>query len=466
MPTKRSTTIALTVAIAFFMQNLDTTAVNTAIPSMARSFGTDVIHISSGVTSYLIALAIFIPVSGWIADRFGTRKVFCSAIALFILASLLCGTAQNLTQFVLYRIFQGIAGAMMTPVGRLAVLKATPKEDLVVAMNYITLPALVAPILGPLVGGYLTTYWSWHWIFLLNIPFSILCIILAWRNIPADDQDPGPKKRLDMPGFILSGLGLAGFMYGVELFSKDGISYYIPIVTLLISSLLIYLNYKHSKHISNPLIDYSILNIKTFRITVFVGTISRMVIGVAPYLIPLMFQVGFGLNPFESGLLFVATMAGNLSMKSLTVYIIRHFPFRNILIVNGLIISLFTLITAFLLPTTPVYIIVTVMFLSGMARSMQFTSITTLAFADIPSNKMTNANSFYSTIQQMSSGMGIAIGAVALRFSSIINNETTDTYSIADFRLSFIFVATLAAIHLYGYTKLSTSDGAELRKKS
>lgn len=465
MPQKRSTTIALTVAIAFFMQNLDTTAVNTAIPAMARSFGTDVIHISSGITSYLIALAIFIPISGWIADRYGTRKVFCTAVGLFIISSLLCGSAQTLSQFVLFRIFQGISGAMMTPVGRLAVLKATPKSELVVAMNYITLPALVAPILGPLVGGYLTTYWSWHWIFLLNIPFSILCIVLAWRNIPADDQTQEPKRRLDMPGFILSGFGLAGFMYGVELFSKEGIPYYLPFIILAISVFLLYLNLKHSKHISNPLIDYSILKIKTFRITIFVGTLSRMVIGVAPYLVPLMFQIGFGLNPFEAGLLFVATMAGNLSMKSITVYIVRRFSFRNILLVNGVIISIFTLITAFLLPTTPVYIVVAVMFLSGMARSMQFTSITTLAFADIPSDKMTNANSFYSTIQQMSSGMGIAIGAVALRFSSMINGQDTDSYSVADFRLSFFFVTALALIHLWGYTKLSDEDGAELRRK-
>lgn len=463
MPHKKSTIIALTVAVAFFMQNLDTTAINTAIPAMADSFGTDVIHVSSGITSYLIALAIFIPVSGWIADRYGTRKVFCFAIGLFVIASLLCGTATNLTQFVLYRIFQGIAGAMMTPVGRLAVLKATPKEELIVAMNYLTLPALVAPILGPLVGGYLTTYWSWHWIFLLNIPFSILCIALAWKYMPEDKAQNG-KSHLDKTGFILSGLGLAGFMYGVELFSKD-MSYIIPILVLVISTLLLYLNFRHSRHISNPLIDYSVLKIKTFRITIFTGTISRMVIGIAPYLVPLMFQIGFGLSPFEAGSLFVATMVGNLFMKSMTVYIVRHFPFRNILLVNGLLVALFTLVTAFLLPTTPVYMIVMVMFFSGMARSMQFTSITTLAFADIPKEKMTNANSFYSTIQQMSSGMGIAIGAVSLRFSNLIHDEEPGMYSLADFKLSFIFVAILALVHLYGYIKLSPTDGDSVRLK-
>lgn len=464
MPLKKSTTIAFTVAVAFFMQNLDTTAINTAIPAMANSFGTDVINVSSGITSYLIALAIFIPVSGWIADRYGTRKVFCTAIGLFILASLLCGSSTNLSEFVFFRIFQGIAGAMMTPVGRLAVLKATPKEELVVAMNYITLPALVAPILGPLIGGYLTTYWSWHWIFLLNIPFSILCIVLAWKFMP-EDRNERVKQRLDVPGFILSGLGLTGFMYGIELFSKDELSYSVPILLLIISCVLLYINYRYSKHTSNPLIDYSVLNIKTFRITIFTGTISRMVIGVAPYLVPLMFQIGFGLNPFQSGLLFVATMVGNLSMKSITVYIIRHFTFRNILLINGSLVALFTFITAFLSPETPIYLIVAVMFLSGMFRSMQFTGTNTLAFSDVPTQKMTNANSFFSTVQQMSSGIGIAMGAVFLRVSNVIHHEEPGVYSLADFKMSFLLVAALGVIHLYGYTKLSPTDGNSVRLK-
>lgn len=463
MKLKRTTSIALTVAIAFFMQNLDTTAVNTAIPAMAKSFGTDVVHLSTGITSYLIALAVFIPVSGWIADRFGTRKVFCSAIILFIIASLLCGSSQTLAQFVMFRVFQGIAGAMMTPVGRLAVLKATPKEELVAAMNYITVPALIAPIVGPVIGGYLTTYWTWHWIFLLNIPVSIVCIILAWRLIPDDNKTDAPRKRFDAVGFVLSGLALAGFMFGVELFSKDGLPYYIPVLVITISMLLLFFNVRYSRHISNALVDYSVMRIPTYRVTVLTGTVSRMVINVAPYLIPLMFQIGFGLTPFRSGLLFLTTMAGNLAMKSATVWVIRHYRFRQILIVNGILIAVFTLFTAFLLPTTPVYIIVLVMFFLGMVRSMQFTSITTLAFADTPEHKMTSANTLYSTVQQMSAGLGIAMGAVILRFSNMFNQGTPGQYSVADFRLSFIVVAVLALIHLYGYTRLSPGAGDAVR---
>ena len=462
MKLDKSYSVSLIVAISFFMQGLDTTAVNTAIPTMAKSFGTDVVHLSAGVTSYLIALAIFIPVSGWIADRFGTRRVFCTSIILFILASALCGFSQNLTQFVTFRVFQGMAGAMMTPVGRLAVLKTTPKEKLVTAMAYITWPALVAPILGPLVGGYLTTYWHWHWIFFLNVPISIICVLLAWYHIPEEKDEDHIKRRFDFIGFVLSGLALAGFMYGVELFSRTEVPYYVPIIVILISVGLLFFNIRYSRHISNPLIDYSVIRIPTYKVTIFTGSVSRMVIGVAPYLVPLMFQEGFGLSPFQSGTLFLATMAGNLVMKPATIWIMRHYNFKTVLISNGFLVAIFTFFTALLLPTTPVILIVAVMFLSGMFRSMQFSAITTLAFADIPQPRMTTANTLYSTVQQMSTGMGIAMGAVFLRFSNMINGST-EHYTVADFKLAFIFVAILGTISLYGYTKLAPDAGDVVR---
>ncbi|MBS5980205.1 DHA2 family efflux MFS transporter permease subunit [Dysgonomonas sp. Marseille-Q5470] len=464
MKIDKTYTVSLVVAIAFFMQGLDTTAVNTAIPAMARSFNTDVVHLSAGITSYLIALAIFIPVSGWIADRYGTRKVFCTSIVLFITASALCGMSQTLTQFVIFRIFQGMAGAMMTPVGRLAVLKSVTKDKLVTAMAYIVWPALVAPILGPVVGGYLTTYWTWHWIFYLNIPISIICVILAWRFIPEEEKHNLPKKRFDLVGFVLSGSALVGFMYGVELLSRREVPYYVSVLLILVSICLLLFNVRYSKHISNPLIDYSVIRIPTYKVTIFTGSISRMVIGVAPYLIPLMFQEGFGLNPFESGSLFLATMAGNLAMKPATIWVMRHYNFRTVLVVNGFLVALFSFFTALLLPTTPVVLIVVVMFLSGMFRSMQFSAITTLAFAEIPQQQMTAANTLYSTVQQMSTGMGIAMGAVFLRFSNMINGYS-EHYTVADFRLAFIFVAILGIISLYGFTKLTPDAGDAVRVK-
>lgn len=463
MKIDKTYTVSLIVAIAFFMQGLDTTAINTAIPAMARSFGTDVVHMSAGITAYLISLAIFIPVSGWIADRFGTRRVFCAAVILFSLASALCGTSQNLEQFVFHRILQGIAGAMMTPVGRLAVLKSTPKENLVVAMAYITWPALVAPIVGPLLGGYLTTYWSWHWIFYLNIPISIVCALLAWHHIPEEKEGEAVKRRFDAVGFILSGLALAGFMVGVELLSRVDVPYYVSVLVILFSIGLLYFNIKYSRHISNPIIDYSVIRIPTYKVTIFTGSVSRMVIGVTPYLVPLMFQEGFGLTPFQSGTLFLATMAGNLAMKPATIWVMRHYNFRTVLVVNGFLVALMTFFTSLLLPTTPVVIILVVMFISGLFRSMQFSAITTLAFADIPQQQMTTANTLYSTVQQMSTGMGIAMGAVFLRFAHMINGEASEHYSVPDFRLAFIFVSIIGLISLYGFTKLTPDAGDAVR---
>jgi EmrB/QacA subfamily drug resistance transporter len=459
-----SITVSLIVAIAFFMQNLDTTAVNTAIPAMAKSFAVNVVSLSTGVTSYLIALAIFIPVSGWIADRYGTRKVFCSAVILFVIASILCGISQTLLQFVGCRVLQGAAGAMMTPVGRLAVLKATPKENLVTAIAYITWPGLVAPIIGPLVGGYLATYWTWHWIFFLNIPLGIVCVALAWRFIPAEDEMDMYKPRFDLFEFLLNALALAGCMYGLDTLSHEGASFWVAAGIVAVSILLLIFNKYYSRRLEHPLIDYSVLAIPTYRITIFVGSISRMVINVAPFLVPLMFQAGFGLNPFESGMLFLSTMAGNLFMKPMTVWIMRKYNFRSVLIINGFLVAVFTLFTAFLLPTTPVILVVAVMFLSGMFRSMQFSAITTLAFADVPQTRMTPANTFYSTVQQMSAGMGIAMGAVFLRFSNIVN-QSGDHYTVADFKLSFIVVAVVGFLSLFGYLKLTATDGDVVRNK-
>ena len=462
---KRPIAVSLVVAIAFFMQFLDTTAVNTALPAMAESFGTDVVRLSSGVTSYMIALAIFIPASGWIADRFGTRIVFCSAIAFFIFSSILCGTSQTLMQFVIYRIMQGMAGAMMSPVGRLAVLKTAPKEDLPTVMNYITMPALVAPIVGPLIGGYLTTYWSWRWIFYLNVPISIVCILAAWHYIPKDRTEFKTPPRFDFRGFILSGVSLTGFMYGVELFSKPSVALWVPVVLIFLSLVVLRINVKDSARTTTPLIDYSIMKIKTYRITILVGSISRMLIGVFPYLLPLMLQEGFGLSPFEAGSLFLATMVGNLVMKSATVWIIRHYPFRRVLIVNGVLSALFLFFTAWLTPDTPVWMILLVLFVTGMSRSLQFSTLTALAFADIPQPQMTSANTLYSTIQQMSIGMGVAIGAVALHFSALLHHDTIGKFTVPDFSLSFIVVAIIGIIHLVGYTRLPLHAGMSVRIK-
>lgn len=458
----KSMTVPLVVAIAFFMQGLDTTAVNTAIPSMAVSFNTSILRLNLGITSYLIALSVFIPISGWVADKYGTRKVFCSAVALFVIASGLCGIAQTLPEFVVFRVLQGLGGAMMTPVGRLAALKTTSKDKLVEVMAYITWPALVAPIIGPMLGGYFSTYLSWHWIFFMNIPIGIICIYFALKYIPEGKPDENIKSRFDFVGFALSGIGLATFMVSIEMFSNQSIAIYIPILLAVFSIFIILLNVRYSTHISNPLINYSVMKIPTFRVTIYSGTIARMVIGVAPYLVPLMFQTGFGYTPFKSGLLFLSTMAGNFVMKPATVWIMRRYNFRFVLIVNGLLIVISSVFTAILEPTTPVVLIILVMFFSGMFRSMQFSAITTLAFADVPSEQMTTANTLYSTIQQMSAGLGIAIGGVLLHISNVLHGNS-GVFSVSDFRLSFYFVAILGLLSLIGFIRLSPTAGDAVR---
>ncbi|MDE5945223.1 MAG: DHA2 family efflux MFS transporter permease subunit [Rikenella sp.] len=465
MDKKTTIRVSLVVAVAFFMQFLDTTAVNTAIPAMAQAFGVDIVRLSTGVTSYLMALAVFIPVSGWVADRFGTRRVFCGSVAFFIVSSTLCGTSQSLWQFVAYRVMQGMAGAMMSPVGRLAVLKATPKEELPTAMNYITIPALVAPIMGPVVGGYLTTFWSWRWIFYLNLPIGIACILLARRYIPVETTEPTPKGAFDWSGFVSSGLALSGFMYGVEMFSKSAVPYWLAGLIVGASLLLLFGNVRHASRVERPLIDYSVMRVRTYGITIWVGSVSRIVIGAFPYLVPLMFQEGFGLTPFRSGLLFLATMAGNLSMKTATVWLIRRYPFRNLLLVNGFLVALFTFLTALLMPETPVWLILVTLFCAGLVRSMQFSSLTTLAFADMAERKMTSANTLYSTVQQMSTGMGIAVGAVMLRFANQIGGGVPGVYTVADFRFAFMAIAALGGLHLVGYAFLRPTAGNAVRIK-
>ncbi len=298
------------------------------------------------------------------------------------------------------------------------------------------------------------------------MPIGIACILLAWHYIPEETpRDAKRKLPFDWGGFVLSGSALAGFMYGVEMFSKSGISYAFSGSVVGLSLLLLYSNVKHAARVETPLIDYSVMRVRTYSITVWVGSVSRIVIGAFPYLVPLMFQEGFGLSPFRSGLLFLATMAGNLSMKTATVWLIRRFPFRNILLVNGALVALFTFLTALFSPKTPVWMIVVTLFCAGLVRSMQFSSLTTLAFADIAERKMTSANTLYSTVQQMSTGMGIAVGAVMLRFANQFDGGIPGHYTVLDFRLAFFAVAILGVIHLFGYTVLCPSAGNAVRIK-
>lgn len=370
------------VASAFFMEFLDGTVIATALPDMARSFGVSAVDLNIGITAYLLTLAALIPASGWVAERFGARTVFSVALAIFTFSSLLCGLAESATQFVLLRVAQGIGGAMMVPVGRLVVLRTTPKDQLIKAIATLTWPALVSPIIGPPLGGFITSYASWHWIFFLNVPLGIIAIIIALRLMP--NQKPKEKLPFDSRGFLSTGITMLCLVSGLEMLNQQQSHPTYAFAVIAAGMLAMFWAIKHLRTASTPLIRLDALSVPTFRITMRGGFVLRATISSVPFLLPLMFQVGFGMDAFHSGALVLAVFAGNLAMKPATTPLIRYFGFKKLLIGNGILCVLSLLGCALLSPDTPQMVTLVVLFLGGLFRSMQFTGISSLAFADVP----------------------------------------------------------------------------------
>jgi EmrB/QacA subfamily drug resistance transporter len=460
LSSRKSTSIAILVAGAFFMENLDGTVIATALPQMGRSFHVNPVDLNIGMTAYLLMLAVFIPISGWFADRFGARTVFVSAIAVFTLSSILCGLSNGLWEFTASRIIQGIGGAMMVPVGRLVVLRTTEKRNLMQSITYITWPGLVAPVVGPPVGGFITTYASWHWIFFLNVPLGVLAVVLAalWVTNSHEEQ----AKPFDWLGFALCGTACVTFMYGLELIGRQNTPWRTTSLFLACGSALGALAILHFKSAPAPVIDLISLKVKTFAITIWGGSLFRIAISVSPFLLPLMFQVGFGLNAFQSGLLMLGLFAGNLGMKSVTTPVLRRFGFRSVLIVNGILTAVLILGCAALTSHTPRIVILGVLFVNGLCRSMQFTSLSTIAYADIPKPQLSSATSFSSMVTQLSMGTGVAAGAIALRFAALLNRNPGGTPTVADFHVAFVLVSILTFLAVIDCFTLDPGAGAEV----
>jgi EmrB/QacA subfamily drug resistance transporter len=458
IPVRKSTSIAILVAGAFFMENLDGTVIATALPQMGRSFHVNPVDLNIGMTAYLLMLAVFIPISGWVADRFGARSVFVSAIAVFTGSSILCGLSTGFWQFTAARVIQGIGGAMMVPVGRLVVLRTTEKHDLMRAMVYITWPGLVAPVVGPPVGGFITTYASWHWIFFLNVPLGVLAMVLAalWITNLREDR----AKPFDWIGFALSSTACVSFMYGLELIGRQNTPWLTTGLFLGCGGGLGTLAVVHFRRAPAPLIDLSSLKIKTFAVTLGGGSLFRMAISVSPFLLPMMFQVGFGLDAFQSGLLMLALFAGNLGMKTVTSPVLRRYGFRSVLIVNGILAALGILACSALAPQTPRIVIIAVLFANGLCRSMQFTSLSTLAFADVPKSALSSATSFFSMVMQLTMGMGVALGAIALRLAALLDRHRGGIPSATEFRVAFALVSLLAFVAVIDCFSLAPEAGA------
>ena len=451
---------ALLVAGAFFMEFLDGTVIATALPDMARDFGVTAVELNIGISAYLITLAVLIPASGWIADRFGARAIFTLALAIFTLASVFCGLSTEVHIFVAMRILQGVGGALMVPVGRLAVLRTTPKHQLIKAIATLTWPALVAPIIGPPLGGFITRYASWHWIFFINVPLGLAAIILSLRIIP--DIRETERRSFDLSGFITTSVAMVSLVTAMERLGDRQPQIWPTLALAALGFGCLLYSIRHFRRAAAPMVRLDALQVPTFRVTMYGGSLFRASISAVPFLLPLLFQVGFGMDPFHSGLLVLAVFVGNLTIKPATTPLIRWLGFRRLLLINGALNVCSLLACALLTPQTPVWAIMLILYLGGVFRSIQFTGVSTLAFADVPAAQMSDANTLFSTASQLAVGLGITLGAIGIRLGEQVGDwlHLTELPGIS-FRLSFVFIALIDSLHL---AKTAGSSVSEKKK--
>jgi len=450
--------VPLIVAVALFMENMDSTVIATSLPAIAAAIGTNPLALKLAVTSYLLSLAVFIPASGWIADRFGARTVFRAAIAVFVLGSIGCAVSDSLTDFVIARIGQGVGGAMMTPVGRLVLVRTIERRALISAMVWVTVPAMVGPVVGPPVGGFITTYFSWHWIFLINVPIGLVGIVLVTRyieNIKAEAHDP-----FDFRGMVLAGLAMGGLAFGFSVLGLEYLPW--PIVAALLGggtvAALAYV--AHARRTPAPILDLSLLRVPTFRASVLGGFLFRVGVGAMPFLLPLLLQLGFHRTPFQSGLITFSSALGAMTMKAGIATILKRLGFRTVLTVNAVVSAAMLAACAAFTPATPIPVIIAILLVGGFFRSLQFTSINTIAYADVPPRLISRATSLTAAAQQLSLSVGVAIGALAVEL--VVRFNQTPTIGAADFPPAFLLVAAISALSAPLFWKLPPEAGAEL----
>ncbi|WP_342361679.1 MFS transporter [Terrarubrum flagellatum] len=450
--------IPLVVAAALLMENLDSTVLTTAIPTIAPEFGIDPVHLKLALTAYLMSLAVFVPASGWMADRFGPRRIFVAAIAFFTFSSIMCALSQNLSQLVAARICQGVGGAMMTPVGRLVVVRSVDKRDLVSALAWVTIPALIGPIMGPPLGGFVVTYTSWRWIFLINVPIGIVGIALAWRLLP--ELATREPRIFDWWGFFLSGGGLSLLVIAAAFFGLGSSDALLAICSALIGATCLWLYARHAASLNNPLLDLSLLRIPTVRASLLGGSLFRIGVGASPFLLPLLLQVGFGLNPLASGLVTFASGAGALLMKFSAKPILGAFGFRNALMWNGAIASVLIAAPMIFSSTTPALLMSGILFVSGFLRSLQFTAVNALAFADVPDDRMSAATTLSAVAQQVAASFGVSLAAIILQASRAISGQAALT--VSDFLAAFTILAVVASFSVISFFRLNPDAARQL----
>ena len=449
--------VASIVSVALFMEQLDATVLSTALPAMARTFDVRVLHMSVALTSYLLSLAIFIPASGIIADRFGTRRIFNSAILLFSLGSILCAQAPSLPLLVVARIIQGAGGAMMIPVGRLILLRSVAKKDMVSAMAWFLVPALVGPVIGPPLGGFITTYLSWRWIFYINIPIGLIGGVLATWLIPDIRENRG--ARFDLPGFLISGATLSCLTFGLTLATRGSDT--LEGLLLLLGGMAgaaLYLIYAWGR--SDAILDLRLMRVQTFRISTVAGSLSRITWGAVPFLLPMMMQLGFGLSAAASGVITFTTAGGAMLMKLVAGPILKRLGFRTTLIWNQLLATACIMACATFQPSTPILLIYVILFVGGFFQSLQFTAFNTIAYADLKPERMSAATGFYTVFQQLMLSTGICLAAAALSASSGLGHRHTP--DLSDFHLAFLVVGVVSLLSGPLCARLPKTAGDEM----
>jgi len=459
---KHDRLVPLIVAVALFMENMDSTVISTSLPAIAADIGTSPLALKLAVTCYLLSLAIFIPASGWTADRFGARTVFRAAIAVFVIGSIGCAFASSLTGFVIARIVQGMGGAMMTPVGRLVLVRSIDRRALVGAMVWVTMPALVGPVIGPPVGGFITTYFTWHWIFLINVPIGLVGIALVSRyieNIRAEKPEP-----FDFVGMLLAGLGVGGLAFGLSVLGLDYLPWWFVAALVGIGAVATAAYVVHARRTPAPVLDLSLFSVPTFRASVGGGFLFRVGVGAIPFLLPLLLQLGFKLTPFQSGLITFCAALGAMTMKAAVTAILRQFGFRAVLTVNALVSAAFLAACAAFTATTPIPVIMAVLLVGGFFRSLEFTSLGAMTYADIEPGRVGRATSLASVAQQLALSSGVAIGALAVDLTLRIKGHTEITAS--DFAPAFLFVGAISALAAPIFWRLPRDAGAELAART
>ena len=442
-------------AMAFFMQALDATILNTALPAIAHSLNRSPLAMQSAIISYTLTVAMLIPVSGWLADRFGTRRVFIIAVSLFTLGSLACALSSSLTELVIFRVIQGIGGAMMMPVARLALLRAYPRSELLPVLNFVTMPGLVGPILGPVLGGVFVTWASWHWIFLINIPIGVIGILYARKYMP---NFTTPRRRFDIGGFLLFGLSLVLFSSGIELFGEKIVATWQALAVIAVSLLLLVAYVRHARRHPTPLISLSLFKTHTFSVGIAGNLATRLGTGCVPFLMPLMLQVGFGYPAIIAGCMIAPTAIGSIIVKSTVTQVLRWFGYRKTLV--GITVFIGLMIAQFSLqsPEMPLWMLLLPLFVLGMAMSTQFTAMNTITLADLTDDNASSGNSLLAVTQQLSISLGVAISAAVLRFYEGFDNAST----VQQFHYTFITMGVITIISALMFMLLRAKDGRNL----